>query len=265
MELNDLFSVEKKIVLITGGSRGIGEMIASGFCANKSKVYITARSGDIVNNTAKNLSDKFGCECVGIESDISSIEGIKNLTEVIKNKEKGIDVLINNAGAAWGAPIDDFPEKGWDKVMDLCVKSMFFLTQSMLPLLKNNANNKNPARIINIGSIDGINKPEFNNYSYSAAKSAVHHMTRVLAAELVKKNILVNAIAPGPFPSKMLGSAVEFDYSELESKNPRGRIGTPEDIAGLAIFLASRAGSFTIGEVITCDGGLVASAGHDLS
>ena len=144
-------------------------------------------------------------------------------------------------------------------------KVYVFLTQSMLPLLKNNADNKDPARIINIGSIDGINKPEFNNYSYSAAKSAVHHMTRVLAAELVKKNILVNAIAPGPFPSKMLGSAVEFDYSELESKNPRGRLGTPEDIAGLAIFLASRAGSFTIGEVITCDGGLVASAGHDLS
>jgi len=265
MNLNNLFSVENKTVLITGGSRGIGEMIASGFCANGAKVYITARSGDVVKKTAKNLSEKFSCKCEGIESDISSIEGIKILSEKIKKEEKGLDVLINNAGAAWGAPIDEFPEVGWDKVMDLCVKSMFFLTQSMLPLLKSSSDSENPARIINIGSIDGINKPEFNNYSYSAAKAAVHHMTRVLAAELVSKHINVNAIAPGPFPSKMLGSAVAFDYSELEKKNPRGRIGTPEDIAGLAIFLSSRAGAFTIGEIITCDGGLVASAGHDLS
>ena len=265
MKVENLFSVDKKTVLITGGSRGIGEMIASGFCANGAKVYITARSGNVVKETAKNLSEKYNCKCIGIESDISSIEGIKSLSNMVKNEENSLDVLINNAGAAWGAPVENFPEVGWDKVMDLCVKSMFFLTQNMLPLLKEAANNQNPSRIINIGSIDGINKHEFNNYSYSAAKAAVHHMTRVLAAELVEKNILVNAIAPGPFPSKMLGSAVEFDYSELESKNPRGRIGTPEDIAGLAIFLASRAGSFTIGEVITCDGGLVASAGHDLS
>jgi len=141
---------------------------------------------------------------------------------------------------------------------------MFFLTQSIMPLLISASNKVDPSTVINIGSIDAINKPEFNNFSYSAAKSAVHHMTRVLAAELVKKNVIVNAIAPGPFPSKMLGTAVEFNYTELESKNPRGRIGTPEDIAGLSIFLASRAGAFTIGEVITCDGGLVASAGHDL-
>ena len=264
MKLNKLFSVEKKIVLITGGSRGIGEMIASGFCANGAKVYITARSESVVKETANKLSDKYSCDCIGITSDISSIEGIKNLSEAIKKDENKIDVLVNNAGAAWGASLEEFPEIGWDKVMDLCVKSMFFLTQSLLPLLISASNKVDPSRVINIGSIDGINKHEFNNFSYSAAKSAVHHMTRVLAAELVKKNVIVNAIAPGPFPSKMLGTAVEFNYTELESKNPRGRIGTPEDIAGLSIFLASRAGAFTIGEVITCDGGLVASAGHDL-
>ena len=265
MLINNLFSVKGKVVLVTGGSRGIGEMIAAGFCANGAKVYISARSKDIVENTAKRLTELYDSQCIGIESDISSIEGVKKLGNEIKNSEDHLDILINNAGAAWAAPIEDFPEIGWDKVMDLCVKSMFFLTQNLLPLLCKSANKEDPSRIINIGSIDGINNPEFKNFSYSAAKSAVHHMTRVLAAELVKKHINVNAIAPGPFPSKMLGSAVEFNYTELEQKNPRGRIGTPEDIAGLAIFLSSRAGAYTIGEVITCDGGLVASAGHDLS
>ena len=265
MLINNLFSVKGKVVLVTGGSRGIGEMIAAGFCANGAKVYISARSKDIVENTAKRLTELYDSQCIGIESDISSIEGVKKLGNEIKNSEEHLDILVNNAGAAWAAPIEDFPEIGWDKVMDLCVKSMFFLTQNLLPLLCQSANKEDPSRIINIGSIDGINNPEFKNFSYSAAKSAVHHMTRVLAAELVKKHINVNAIAPGPFPSKMLGSAVEFNYTELEQKNPRGRIGTPEDIAGLAIFLSSRAGAYTIGEVITCDGGLVASAGHDLS
>ena len=265
MLINNLFSVEGKVVLVTGGSRGIGEMIAAGFCANGAKVYISARSKDIVKKTAKRLTKLYDSQCIGIESDISSIEGVKKLGNEIKNSEDHLDILINNAGAAWAAPIEDFPEIGWDKVMDLCVKSMFFLTQNLLPLLCKSANKEDPSRVINIGSIDGINNPEFKNFSYSAAKSAVHHMTRVLAAELVRKHINVNAIAPGPFPSKMLGSAVEFNYTELEQKNPRGRIGTPEDIAGLAIFLSSRAGAYTIGEVITCDGGLVASAGHDLS
>ena len=265
MLINNLFSVKGKVVLVTGGSRGIGAMIAAGFCANGAKVYISARSKDIVENTAKRLTELYDSQCIGIESDISSIEGVKKLGNEIKNSEEHLDILVNNAGAAWAAPIEDFPEIGWDKVMDLCVKSMFFLTQNLLPLLCKSANKEDPSRIINIGSIDGINNPEFKNFSYSAAKSAVHHMTRVLAAELVKKHINVNAIAPGPFPSKMLGSAVEFNYTELEQKNPRGRIGTPEDIAGLTIFLSSRAGAYTIGEVITCDGGLVASAGHDLS
>ena len=265
MLINNLFSVKDKVVLVTGGSRGIGEMLASGYCENGAKVYISARSKDVVTETAKRISDSYDSECIGIECDISSIEGIHRLCDEIKMKEDHLDILVNNAGAAWASPIESFPEIGWDKVMDICVKSMFFLTQGLLPMLVNSANKEDPSRVINIGSIDGINNPEFKNFSYSAAKSAVHHMTRVLAAELVKKHINVNAIAPGPFPSKMLGSAVEFNYSELEQRNPRGRIGTAEDIAGLAIFLSSRAGAYTIGEVITCDGGLVASAGHDLS
>ena len=161
--------------------------------------------------------------------------------------------------------METFSEDGWDKVMDLNVKSIFFMIQKFLNLLKTNKEKDNPARVINIGSIDGINTPFYENYSYSIAKSAVHKLTSVLAARLIKDNIICNAIAPGPFPSKMLGSAVEHDYSVISKKNPSGRVGLPEDIAGLAIFLASKAGRYTVGETITCDGGLIASAGHDLT
>ena len=221
MFINNLFSVKDKVILVTGGSRGIGEMIAEGYCANGAKVYISARSKDVVTKTAKRISASYDSECIGIECDISSIEGVKKLCDEIKKKEDHLDILVNNAGAAWAAPIEDFPEIGWDKVMDLCVKSMFFLTQGLLPMLVKSATRDDPSRVINIGSIDGINNSEFKNFSYSAAKSAVHHMTRVLAAELVKKHINVNAIAPGPFPSKMLGSAVEFNYTELEQKKSK--------------------------------------------
>ena len=265
MKIENIFSVKDKIVLITGGSRGIGEMIASGFVANGAKVYITARTKEVVIETAQRLSKEFNGNCIGITSDISNLSGIKNLVEEIKSREEALDVLVNNAGTAWGGSLKDFPEVGWDKVMDLNVKSVFFLTQSLISLLEKSASKNNPSSVINIGSIDGINKNTFKHYSYSAAKSAVHHLSRVLAAELVHKNINVNVIAPGPFPSNMLGKAVSFDYSELEKRNPRGRVGSPEDIGGLAIFLASRAGAFTVGEVITCDGGLIASAGHDLT
>ena len=265
MKIENIFSVKDKIVLITGGSRGIGEMIASGFVANGAKVYITARSKEVVTETAERLSNKYKGNCIGIPSDISNLKGIEIFVKEIQSKEESLDVLINNAGAAWGGSFEEFPEVGWDKVMDLNLKSLFFLTQSLVPMLKEAANKDDPSRIINIGSIDGINKNTFKHYSYSASKSAVHHLSKVLAAELVDKNINVNVIAPGPFPSNMLGKAVSFDYGELEKRNPRGRVGTPEDIAGLAIFLSSRAGAFTVGEIITCDGGLVAVAGHDLT
>ncbi|KRO91888.1 MAG: 3-oxoacyl-ACP reductase, partial [SAR92 bacterium BACL26 MAG-121220-bin70] len=177
---------------------------------------------------------------------------------------EGIDFLINNAGAAWGETFEDFSEAGWDKVMDLNVKSIFFLTQKLKSLLTRNASTEDPSRVINIGSIDGLNVPAFETYSYSTSKAAVHHLTRVLATKLVKENILVNAIAPGPYPSAMLGLAVNSDYSVIADANPRGRVGTPEDIAGLAIFLCSRAGAYTVGETITSDGGLIKTAGHRL-
>ncbi len=265
MNITDLFSVKKKVVLITGGSRGIGEMIARGFLANGAKVYISSRKVKDCDEKAQRLSMEYKSECISIPADISDLNGINQLFNKFIKFDDNLDILINNAGAVWGEPLHKFSEDGWDKVMDLNVKSIFFMIQKFLDLLKKNTSSDNPARIINIGSIDGINTPHYENYSYSVAKSAVHKLTSVVAAKLIEDNIICNAIAPGPFPSKMLGSAIEHDYSIISKKNPSRRIGTSEDIAGLAIFLASRAGQYTVGETITCDGGLVASAGHDLT
>ncbi len=264
MKINDLFGIEGKVAVISGGSRGIGEMIAAGFLANGVKVYITARKERELHLKAEELSNTYGGECISIASDLSTLDGIKAFADEIKDKEEHIDFLINNAGAAWAEPFGAFSEGGWDKVMDLNVKSIFFLTQELAPLLRVNGTIDDPSRIINIGSIDGMNVAAFETYSYGASKAAVHHLTRQLAKRLIDENILVNGIAPGPFPSNMLGAAVAHDYSEIAKRNPRKRIGTPQDMAGLAIFLCSRAGAFTVGETITCDGGIVKLGGHNL-
>mgnify|MGYP000023459539 CR=1 FL=1 len=264
MDINSLFSVDGKVAVVTGGSRGIGEMITAGFLANGVKVYISARKAPALIEKAKELSEKYDQECIPIPCDLSSIDGIKDFMKIISEKEDGIDFLVNNAGAAWGESFETFSEQGWDKVMDLNVKSIFFLTQQMRDLLSKRSSLEDPSRVINIGSIDGLNVPALETYSYSASKSAVHHLTRVMASKLVKENILVNAIAPGPYPSNMLGPAVNYDYSEIEKRNPRKRVGSPEDIAGLVIFLCSRAGAYTVGETITSDGGIVKTASHNL-
>ncbi len=264
MKISELFNVSGKVAVVTGGSRGIGEMISSGFLANGVKVYITARKEGPLVAKAEELAKKYDGVCIPIACDLSSAVGIDYFLKKIREKEDAIDFLINNAGAAWGQPFDKFSEAGWDKVMDLNVKSLFFLTQKLTEMLKVRASSNNPSRVINIGSIDGLNVPAFETYSYSTSKAAVHHLTRVMAAKLVKENILVNAIAPGPYPSQMLGSAVEHDYSETARKNPRSRVGLPEDIAGLAIFLCSQAGSYIVGETIASDGGIVKTAGHNL-
>ena len=265
MDINNLFSVKGKVAVVTGGSRGIGEMITAGFLANGVKVYISARKATALIEKAEDLSKKYDMECIPIPCDLSTKDGIDDFVSQISSKENGIDFLINNAGAAWGETFENFSEAGWDKVMDLNVKSLFFLTQAMKSLLVSNASLEDPSRVINIGSIDGLNVPALPTFSYSASKAAVHHLTRVMAGQLVSENILVNAIAPGPYPSNMLGAAVNHDYSEIEKRNPRKRVGTPEDIAGLAIFLCSRAGSYTVGETITSDGGIVKTASHNLS
>tara|TARA_Y100001936_G_scaffold230806_1_gene254204 strand:+ start:30 stop:818 length:789 start_codon:yes stop_codon:yes gene_type:complete len=262
--MKNLFSIEGKVALVTGGSRGIGEMIAAGFLANGAKVYISSRKVEVCDETAKRLQEEYGGECISIPADLSNLEGIKDLTQ--KLQEDKLDILVNNAGASWGEPIDEYSEKGWDKVMDTNVKGVFFLTQQLLPLLRSSGNAEDPSRVINIGSIDGIKTGLFDAFSYGPSKAALHHLTRVLAASLVKENIIVNAIAPGPFPTWMLSTGVggggdlDINWSEVGNSNPRGRVGTPEDIAGLAIFLCSRAGAYTVGETITCDGGAVASS-----
>jgi|TARA_B100001142_G_scaffold328847_1_gene390100 NAD(P)-dependent dehydrogenase (short-subunit alcohol dehydrogenase family) len=263
--MNNLFSIEGKIALVTGGSRGIGEMIAAGFLANGAKVYISSRKAEVCDETANRLQEQYGGECISLPADLSNLNGIESLVNSLPDGEK-LDILVNNAGASWGEPIDEYSEKGWDKVMDTNVKGVFFLTQKLLPLLRSSATAEDPSRVINIGSIDGIKTGLFDAFSYGPSKAALHHLTRVLAASLVKENIIVNAIAPGPFPTWMLSTGVggggdlDINWDEVGNSNPRGRVGTPEDIAGLAIFLCSRAGAYTVGETITCDGGAVASS-----
>ena len=269
LKLNDLFSIEGKSALVTGGSRGIGEMIAAGFLANGATVYITSRKADVCDATAKRLANEYGGECVSIPGDLSNIEGVDAVTAKLKEYTNRLDILVNNAGASWGAPLDEFPEVGWDKVMDTNVKGVFFLTQRLLPLLEAAGTSEDPSRVINIGSIDGIQTPAFQTFSYGASKAAVHALTRQLAAHLVRRNIIVNAIAPGPYPTWMLSTGVGTggdvegtDWAAIGRGNPRGRVGTPEDIAGLAIFLSSRAGAFTVGETITSDGGSIVGFGR---
>jgi NAD(P)-dependent dehydrogenase (short-subunit alcohol dehydrogenase family) len=264
---DDLFSVRGKVVLVTGGSRGIGEMIAAGFLANGAKVYISSRKADVCDATASRLAETYGAECISIPANLAELDGIDSLVAGLSDREEHLDVLVNNAGVSWGAPLDEFPELGWDKVMDTNVKGVFFLTQRLLPLLEAGATQAEPSRVINIGSIDGIRTPSFDTVSYGISKAALHTLTSQLAARLVKRNIVMNAIAPGPFPTWMLSTGVGTggdvegtDWEALGRTMPRGRVGTPEDIAGLAIFLASRAGAFTVGAVITCDGGIVVSA-----
>lgn len=264
MDFKNLFSVEGKVALVTGGSRGIGEMIAAGFLANGAKVYISSRKAEVCDATAKRLADEYGGDCVSLPANLAELDGIDALVGELRSRESGLDILINNAGVSWGAPLDEFPENGWDKVMDTNVKGVFFLTQRLLPLLESRATPEDPSRVVNIGSIDGIKTPAFDNFSYGPSKAAIHALTRQLAAHLVRRNIIVNAIAPGPFPTWMLSTGVGTggdvegtDWGMVGRGNPRGRVGSPEDIAGLAIFLCSRAGAYTVGEVITCDGGSV--------
>lgn len=263
VDFSNIFSIAGKTALVTGGSRGIGEMIAAGFLAAGAKVYISSRKADVCNATAERLASEYGGECVSLPADLSGVAGAEALAAEIAAREDKLDILVNNAGASWGAPIDEFPEAGWDKVMDTNVKGVFFLTQKLLPQLRAAGTAEDPARVINIGSIDGLQSSPFSVFSYGASKAAVHHLTRFLANHLAKDNITCNAIAPGPYPTWMLSTGVGFggetegvDWEAVGATNPRGRVGTPEDIAGLAIFLCSRAGAYIVGETIASDGGI---------
>jgi NAD(P)-dependent dehydrogenase (short-subunit alcohol dehydrogenase family) len=250
----DLFSVTGKSVLVTGGSRGIGLMIARGFVEAGATVYISSRKADVCDRVAIDLS-RTGT-CISVPADLSTADGVKHLAAEISGREPALNVLVNNAGANWGAPFDEFPESAWDKVFDLNVKSIFFLTRELTPALEKGAQPGDPARVINIGSIDGIKPPLLDTYAYSASKAAVHHMTRVLARTLAPRRITVNAVAPGPFESKMMAVTLERFKDAIVASCPLGRIGEPDDMAGIVIYLASRAGAYVTGAVIPVDGGI---------
>lgn len=253
MNLNSLFSLQGRSALITGGSRGIGRMIAEGYLAAGARVYISARKAEACDQTARELASKG--HIVSLPADVSTRAGIEKLVAAYSKHEDKLDILVNNAGAAWGAPYDEFPESGWDKVVNLNMKTPFFLTQALTPLLRKGAAGEHLAKVINIASIDGISVNMWDTYSYSASKAGVIHLTKRMAMHLIKERIVVSGIAPGPFASEMNKEARDH-ADEVAQYTPAGRIGKPEDMAGAAIYLASNAGDFVVGSTVIVDGGV---------
>jgi NAD(P)-dependent dehydrogenase (short-subunit alcohol dehydrogenase family) len=253
VRVQDLFAVRGKTVVVTGGSAGIGQMIATGFVEAGARVYVASRKLEECRKVAAELS-RAG-ECSGIAADLSSEAGCRALADEIARREGQLHVLVNNAGANWGAPFDDFPDSAWDKVLALNVKAVFHLTRASHALLDKASLPGDPARVINVGSIDGLHVPALETYAYSTSKAAVHHLTRVLARRLAP-TITVNAIAPGPFQSRMMRATLERFGEGIKSSVPLKRIGEPEDMAGVALYLASRAGAWVTGVVIPVDGGM---------
>ena len=248
----ELFSLKGRSALITGGSRGIGRMIAEGFLRAGARVYISARKADACDATAAELS-AIG-PCVSLPADVSTQGGVQQLVASYQQHEQSLDILVNNAGAAWGAPYEEFPESGWDKVVDLNLKAPFFLTQALTPLLKKAATD-HLAKVLHIASIDGVSVNPQETYSYAASKAGLIHLTRRMALKLAPERIAVSAIAPGAFASTMNKDARDHG-DEVAQRIPLGRIGTPEDMAGAAIFLASRAGDYVVGSTLIVDGGV---------
>jgi NAD(P)-dependent dehydrogenase (short-subunit alcohol dehydrogenase family) len=252
--LSDLFSIEGKTALVTGGSRGIGLMIARGFVEAGARVYISSRKQQVCEEVAAELS-KIGT-CVSLPANLSSEEECLRLAGEIGERESQLDILVNNAGANWGEDFESFPAKAWDRVLDLNVKSVFFLTRACTELLEKGASPDDPGRVINIGSVDGLKTPGLDTWAYSSSKAAVHMLTRHLAKTLAPKQITVNAVAPGPFQSQMMAATLEAFGEAIAKSNPMRRIGQPDDMAGVAIYLASRASSYVTGALIPVDGGI---------
>lgn len=253
---NPLFEINGKVAFITGGSRGIGLMFARAYVEAGVRVYICSRKADVCDAAAVELA-RHG-ECISMPADLSSMDEVERIASELEQREERLHILINNAGATWGASIDDFPAKGWDKVMDLNVKSPFFLMQKVLPLLERAGAPGDPARVINVGSVDGMHTPLFDNFSYAASKAALHHVSRMAAAHLASRNITVNVIAPGPFATDMMQPMIDSMGEDAILANiPLKRMGREEDAAGVAIFLAARASAYITGTVVPVDGGLM--------
>jgi NAD(P)-dependent dehydrogenase (short-subunit alcohol dehydrogenase family) len=250
--MSDLFSLQGRVALVTGGSRGIGRMIAAGFLKQGARVYITARKAAACDATAAELAP-LG-ECISMPGDVSTVAGAQALAAALATREPALDILVNNAGAAWGEPFETFPEKGWDKVMDLNVKTPFFLTQALHGMLCKAATVRT-AKVINVASIDGMSVNPMETYSYAASKAGLIHLTKRMSLRLIQDNIAVSGIAPGAFASEMNKEARDHG-DEIARRIPSGRIGVDDDMAGIAIYLASRAGDYVVGQTIAVDGGV---------
>jgi NAD(P)-dependent dehydrogenase (short-subunit alcohol dehydrogenase family) len=253
MTASNLFDIAGKTALVTGGSRGIGKMIAEGFVDAGVKVYISSRKADVLEEVAAELSAKG--TCVALQADLSTEDECRRLADEVAGREGALDILVNNAGATWGTPLADFDEAAFERVLALNVKGVFHLTKFLVPLLEKAGTVDEPSRVINIGSIDGIGVPALETYSYSASKAAVHQLTRHLAKRLAPL-VTVNAIAPGPFESKMMAATLEAFGAQIAASAPLKRIGRPDDMAGAAIYLSSRAGAYLTGAIIPVDGGI---------
>jgi NAD(P)-dependent dehydrogenase (short-subunit alcohol dehydrogenase family) len=255
--MNDLFSLHGRTALVTGGSRGIGRMIAEGFLAQGARVYISSRKAEACDKAAAEMC-KIG-PCVSLPADVSSVEAAAAMAAAFAEREDRLDILVNNAGAAWSAEFDTFPESGWDKVVNLNLKAPFFLTQALAPQLRAAAKVR-PTKVINMASIDGVSVNPLETYSYAASKAGLIHLTRRMALRLIQDNIVVTAIAPGAFASDMNKDA--RDHADAVAAHiPSRRIGSAEDIAGAAIYLASRAGDYVVGSTLVVDGGVTHARG----
>jgi len=252
-----LFDLTGKVAVVSGGTRGIGLMMARGLLQAGASVYVSSRRAEAGQAAVEELK-KYGT-VLSVPADLSREEECTRLAQEVARSEEGVHILVNNAGTNWAAPLEEFPANGWDKVVDLNLKTPFYLTRAFLPLLEAAATADDPARVINVGSIDGLRVPEFHTYSYAATKAGLHQLTRVLARELGPRHITVNAVAPGPFESKMMAATLAEMGDQIAAESPLGRIGCPDDMAGVAIFLSGRGGAYVTGAVIPVDGGIWAA------
>lgn len=250
--MTDLFDLTGRVAMVTGGSKGIGRMIADGLVRRGVRVYITARHGAVCHRTAEELS-AFG-ECIAIPNDLGSLDGVNELAAELRQRESKLDILVNNAATGWVAPFDEFPEKGWDKALNLNLKAVFFLIQQLAPLLRAAASTEQPAKVINISSVDALYPSSDPSYSYTAAKAGLNHLTRHLAKDFAPDHVYINTIVPGAFATDMNVKARDNPES-VAAYIPAGRIGRPEDIAGTVVYMASRAGDYLMGETLALDGG----------
>ncbi|KAL1650878.1 hypothetical protein SLS58_000997 [Diplodia intermedia] len=263
MDVNNLFSVKGKVVLVTGGAKGIGRMISEGFVANGAKVYISSRDAKACDAAVAELNaagQASGGSAHAIPADFYKEEECRRLADELGRRERRLHVLVNNSGSNWGAPYDEYPESAWVRVLTLNLHRVFTITQLVTPLLEKAAAEGEPARVINIGSVDGLRVPALETFAYSSSKAGLHHLSRVLASHLGKRNITSNTLACGPFESKMMAATLKQYKDVIESGIPLHRIGSPEDVAGACLFLSSKAGSFVNGATIALDGGSVINA-----